>query len=313
MLLQLLSLSSLIFAQQNFSIHRVDQNNHLAVVQTGQLISEVGVKAGDEFKIQTPDGDCYTPVSEVIDGFFYVNTQQCRDSDVQKGITLVSTTTTRVIPQEPVTITRSAPSHFPGDDSFSTTSEISNSPFYNDYIADKLSVYMGYHAGNTLDGQLPVGGQNSITELSGAHTIGFGAEYEVAKMPYNLSAVGGISYNLPRSYGRYTLNTSTGPAQKFSEGANPELRLWSFYGNVRYRFLKDAYAYMGINRLVASMSNLPGKTSGDFGFHLGARYYPASRIFVDTAINFYNLNYEFQGVTKDVSLTEVEVKGGYTF
>jgi hypothetical protein len=310
MLFQLLSLSTLIFAQQSYNVYRVDQNNHVAVVQT----TETGVKIGDEFKIQTADGFCHTPVSEIIEGFFYVDTQQCRNEDVRKGTVLISTKNMVVIERAVATTpVRQAPTRFPGNDEFSTKAEVESSPFFKNYIADKLSLYVGYHAGNTLDGQLAVSSQSSITELSGAHTIGLGAEYQIAQMPYNLSAVGGVSYNLPRAYGRYTLNTSSGPAQKFSDNSNPELQLWSFYGNIRYRFLKDAYAYMGMNRLVASMSNLPGKTTGDFGFHLGARYYPGSRVFIDTALNLYNLNYEFQGVTTDVSLTELEIKGGYTF
>jgi len=83
--------------------------------------------------------------------------------------------------------------------------------------------------------------------------------------------------------------------------------------NLRYRVNKSLYGYLGFNHLAAYMSNLPGEMNGDFGFHTGARYYPLERFFIDGAVNFYNMNYTYGGRTTDVSLTEVEIKGGYSF
>lgn len=308
-LIQLLALSSFIFGQESFSIYRVDANNQTAVIQTPDADK---VRVGDLYKIETPEGICHTPVSEVVEGFFYVNTEQCRNEDVQKGIPLVSARKTSgvLVAQTDAPAT---PSSFQQNAMGSNTTDsdsLLQSEFVQNYLAKKLSLYVGYHAGNTLEGKIPVSGQNSINEVSGSNTIGFGAEYKIADMPYNLSAIGGFSYNLPRAYGRYIME-GTSTTQKFDD--NPELQLWSFYLNLRYRFLKEAYFFMGINRLLANMSNLPGQTDGDWGFHTGARYYPKEHFFVEGAVNFYNLNYRFQGATTDVSLTELEIKGGYTF
>lgn len=312
----LLTMSSLLFAQESYFIYRVDHNNHTAVVT---LSNAEEIRVGEEFKIQTPDGYCHTPVTEVINGFFYVNIEQCRNEHVQKGTMLVAANPVAVpmaIPNtaasSPVATRSPASSPFEADSSVSSESNYKNTVFYKQWIANKLSAYVGYHAGNDLDGQLGVTQQSTITGLSGSHTVGFGAEYQVAELPYNFDVLGGLSYNLPRSYGRYSIRTQgNGPAPTFNE--SPELQLWSFYANLRYRFAKDIYGYFGLNRTAAYMSGLPGDARGDFGFHAGARYYPWNRFFVDGAVNFYNIDYSYQGRTTDVSLTELEIKGGYTF
>lgn len=314
----LLTMSSLLFAQESYFVYRVDHNNHTAVVTTS---SAEEIHVGERFKIQTPDGFCHTPVTEVINGFFYVNTEQCRNEDVQKGTLLVAADPVMVPKARTVASIDSgaatsplggSSSPFGADSSVSAESHYKNTAFYKQWIANKLSAYVGYHAGNDLDGQMGISQQSTVTGLSGSHTIGFGAEYQVAQLPYNFDVLGGLSYNLPRSYGRYSISTQgNGPSPTFNE--SPELQLWSFYANLRYRFAKDIYGYFGLNRTAAFMSGLPGEAKGDFGFHAGARYYPWTRFFVDGAVNFYNIDYTYQGRTTDVSLTELEIKGGYTF
>ncbi len=303
----LATLSSLILAQetapQEFSIHRVEpQNRAIVASHQAQL-----VKVGEEFTIETPYGDCHLPVTQVIEDYFYVDTQQCQSEFVSKGTRIHSTRKIQVEaadPVEPMMV---------GETS-TNSPEWMQTEFYQTYIKNRASAYLSYYTGRTLDGSLTTT-TSSMSDWRGSNTMGIGADYRIANLPYSLSVMSGFAYSLPRSYGSFNMATptSSGRVDFLSE---PELEMLSVFVNLRYQFSDRIFGVFGVNRLFTRLSNLSGDMTGDFGFHVGARYYPTDKLrqfFVDGDINFYNMNFESQGTTADFRLTELEVKAGYTF
>lgn len=292
---------------KEFSIHRVEARNS-AIIASKQANT---VKVGEEFTVETPYGACHVPVTRVIEDYFYVDTQQCQSEFISQGTTLRSTRKVRVEVSETTdlanvqggqTISENEPAYM-------------QTEFYQGYVKNRASAYISYYTGNTLDGSIAFNNTTRVEDLKGSNAIGIGADYKIVQLPYSLSVMGGFAYALPRSYGSYELSTPTATGrQDFDQ--NPELETASLYFDMRYQFSDKVYGLFGVNRLFTRLSKFRGDMTGDFGFHLGARYYPTERLkglFVHGDINFYNMDYEFQNVKADFSLTELEIKAGYTF
>lgn len=291
-------------APETFTIHRTEPQNR-AVVATPKAYD---VKINDEFAIETPYGDCNLVVTQVIVDYFYVDTSQCQSEFVQQGTLITST--------KPVVVERAVTQVTPEPIAMGSTSTngegFVDSEFYKQFIKERLSAYVVYSTGKSLDGRVALDNQTAIEDFEGSNTLGLGAEYKAADLPYSLSVTGGFEYNLPRSYGSYRLTTPAGSGTaNFLNSA--KLQTLSLFANIRYQFHDKAYAVLGINHLFAQLSDFNGDMSGDFGFHVGARYYVLPQFFVDGNLNFYNLNYKYQSARADFSLTELAIKAGYTF
>jgi len=302
MLTLLLTWSSLLFAQETYTIHRIEPQNRAVIATT--KADEISVQ--DEFNVETPLGVCKLVVTKIVTDYVYLNTEQCQSEYVQKGTTIVSNK--KVVVERAPTVAQEIPQPT-ANQSISSQPEWMQSEFFQNYVATRLSVYFSYYTGTALDGQIAIAGDRA-EDFKGSNAMGFGADYRIADLPYSLSVVGGMAYALPRGYGRYR---SANFASTLDFGNNPELQMFSFYGNLRYQFHDKAYAVFGLNRLLTEMSNVPGDMDGDFGFHVGARYYPLAKFFLDGNINFYNMDYDNGPEKADFSLTELEVKAGYTF
>jgi hypothetical protein len=306
----LLSLSSFVFAQDiptEFTIHRVEAQNR-AVVASKQADA---VRVGEEFTIETAEGDCHLPVTKVVEDYFYVDTQQCESDVVTVGTVLHSTRKIQV-ERAPAAVT---PVIAGGETVATEGPEWMQSEFYQDWVKDRASSYISYYTGNTLSGSIAYSNTLAVEDLKGSNAIGVGLDYKIVELPYKLSVVGGFAYALPRAYGSYHESTPTASGRRDFDN-NPELEIASLYANLRYEFADNVFGLLGINRLFARLKHMQGDMSGDFGFHVGARYYPTdrlARLFVDADINFYNMNYEYQNVKADFSLTELELRAGYTF
>jgi len=310
MILQLLVAASLFSSAQEtpseFTIHRVEPQNR-AVVASKQAGT---VSVGQEFTVETPYGECHMPVTKVIEDYFYLDTQQCQSDFVSKGTVIHPTRKIEVQAAEPAPVVRQ-----PESETVTSVSDMEESPFYKDYIKTRASAYISYYTGNTLDGSIAYANSTSVSDLKGSNAVGLGVDYKIAELPYSMDVMGGFAYALPRSFGSYSFASTAGSGRR-DFNANPDLQMASLYFDLRYQFADRAYALFGMNRLFTRLTKMPGSMSGDLGFHLGARYYPiptASQLFVDGDLNFYNMNYKEGAVRADFSLTELEVKAGYTF
>ncbi len=286
-----------------FIIERTEPQNHLALVRDSE--SDL-VRVGSELKIKTADGICITPVEKIIPGFFYIQTEQCARKDVQKG-TIAYLERVKTITQPPATET--SPDSDPTD---SVATQFYENEFVQEYIKDNLSVLLSYNLNPSLSGTLPLDSQTAIQDLSGSNTISLSADYKFLELPQNLSLSTGLALSLPRSYGKYDIVTKNG-IQTSSLTKNPVLTSGSLSINLRYQLVREFIFFLGANRMLATMDNVPGSINGDFGFHVGTRYYPHSNLFIEGSLNFYNLDYTLGGKTTDLSLNELEIKGGYTF
>lgn len=308
----LLTVSTLAFSQtyEFYQVKRVEpHNNRAQVARSGSQ----DIAIGDQLKVDTPNGNCQVSVTEVYAEHFYIDTQQCARTDVVEG-TFISSEMPQGSQQyagdDPTLVPEEA---FEADQQSTYTNDWMSSEFYQNYVADKLSTYISYHMSNSLQGDVNLGATGgTIEELSGANTIGFGAEYRIWQFPNRLSITGGLTYELPRSFGQAIVTNTNGQiTQSFEK--NPTLFAWNFYANLRYQIMDELQAFVGLNRLAANLKYLPGETNGDFGFHLGARWYPYTRFFAEGSLNFYNLDHTVAGNTTDLTLNEFELKGGYTF
>ena len=306
MVLQLL-LSSFLISAQSINFFEVESTQPDIYQARVKLTPEQAVSMGDQLAVETPQGRCQVEVTQTFMTHFIVNTKQCGRTDIQTG-TMIS-----AIEPEQEVIPPDNVDDFYERKPFALFGEWQETEFFKTFIADRLSPYISYHASNTLEGEIPLGGNQYIDEISGAHTIGFGAEYKIADLPHLLSVSAGATYELPRSFGRFTVRQSNGAEVPVNFAKNPTLYVWNFYGNIRYEVNDEILAYMGMNYLLAEMKHIPGNVSGDLGVHFGMRYYAYNKLFIDGALNFYNLDYSYLGNTSDLSLTELEVKGGITF
>jgi hypothetical protein len=294
---------------ENYSIFRLEPQHNQAVIAT---INANQFSVGNEFNVETPQGICQLIITKIVTDYIYVNTEQCQREYLGKG--------TPVIPQKSLITEKALPapieplSQSPDltTENVTTESDFTNSDFYNAYIAKKLSTTLSYLTGNTLEGRALINSTTAIEDIKGSNTIALGFDYAFWKLPYNLSLSAGMNYSLPRSYGRYQLRTLNG-SQTVNFNNTPKLQTLSLFSNVRYQWDEKTWAYFGINHMFADSSGLPGDISGDFGFHLGARHYVLENFFAEGSLNFYNLDYEVQNRTADFSLTELEIKAGYTF
>ncbi len=308
MLLLSLIISSLLSSAESYSILRFEPpRNNLAVIAT---LDAQKYSAGNEFVVETPKGACFLVVEKVVTDFIYVNTEQCQREYVSKG-TIVAprpkVMVERIITAEPKIIRAEM-----STDSVSADIGYIDQEFYEAYIKNRLSATFSYLAGNRLDGEAQLNPSTSIGDFRGSNTLAVGAEYSILKLPYNLSLSAGTAYQLPRSYGRYQLS---GPGA--SQGGNfsnaAKIETLSVFSNLRYQWSEATYAYFGLNHLFVNSSGFAGEMNGDFGFHLGGRYYILQNFFADASFNFYNLDYEINNQKFDFSLSELEIKAGYTF
>lgn len=290
-------------ADLQFIIERTEPQNHLALVKYNE---EQAITIGKALKIKTQDGTCVTPVEKIVPGFFYIRTEQCERKNVQKG-TIVVLEQTQTVVQQVLEASSTQNSH---GESVSVINY--DNEFVQDYIQNKLSALISYNMSQSLGGSLALDNQTSIHDLSGANTLSVAADYKFLDLPQNLSLSAGASLSLPRSYGKYGITTTNG-VQTSSLSHNPVLTSGLLSLNLRYQMVREFIFFLGANRMLATMDNVPGSVSGDFGFHSGVRYYPHTQLFVEGSLNFYNLNYTLAGKTTDLSLNELEIKGGYTF
>ncbi|MCC6138602.1 MAG: hypothetical protein IT287_08210 [Bdellovibrionaceae bacterium] len=292
-------------AETALTIHRFEAHKNTALVAFEAADEQV--KKGDEYFVETPIGNCYLVVKEVMADFFRVDTQQCGSEHIINGKAIFAKEKV-VIERQKVTETiQPLP-----NDSVSIPLDFINEEFFKTYLHERLSVSVSYLAGRNLNGNASLGNQTSIGDFKTSNTIALGADYRIMNLANNFSWTGGFSYNLPRSLGNYTLTTVNG-SQTQRLPQDPSLEILSFYTNARYQFNEKLYSYIGMNYIYADISDAPGEISGDFGFHAGARYYALKNFFMDGQINFYNLDYAVGPQVADFSLTELEIKAGYTF
>lgn len=301
-------------AEQNFySIQRVDTINSKALVKTER---PEDIQAGQTFKLDTPLGVCQVTATEVYKAYFYVDTRQCAKNDVQVGGMIYTESQRQPAEANQSNWNQEESSFFGDSPSRQKINFINNwvgDEFYDKYIAERVSSYITYHFADTLSGSVRFNTGNTLDELSGANTIGFGAEYAIVSFPNRMSISAGLTYELPRAFGDSVVRDANGQGVDNFFGKNPTLFLWNMYANLRYDITDEVMAYLGINRLAANLKYVPGEVNGDFGFHMGARYYAYNQFYVEGSFNFYNLDYQVDGTTFDLSLNEFEVKGGYTF
>lgn len=292
-------------AQEPLTIQRLETHKNTALVSAPG--SGQDVKVGDEYYVETPIGKCFVLVREVLSDYFRINTEQCGREHLAQGKS--------VYPKEKVVIERETVTEtFTAAPVESVTApfEFLQQDFFEQYMHKRLSVFASYLAGRELSGTAYIDNQTTMSDFKTANTIAIGADYRIMTLPNNFSWSGGVEYNLPRSVGNFTLSTVNGNStQRF--GGDPTLEIFNLFTNARYHFSETLLAQVGMNYLFADLSDTPGELSGDFGFHGGVRYYPAPNLFIDGQLNFYNLDYSLNGRTADLSLTELAVKGGYTF
>ncbi len=298
--------ASLIVNAETFSILRLEPQHNLAVIAT---VEAQNFAVGNEFSVETPQGVCHLVVKKIVTDYIYVDTEQCQSEYLSKG--------TPISPRQQVTVEKSMvePTVLSAEisaDSVSTDLTFLNSDFFNTYVKDRLSATVSYLAGNSLDGQARLNQNTVIEDIRGSNTMALGLDYTIWHLPYNLTWSTGMAYSLPRSYGRFQL-TSDGNSQSENFNGTPKLETLSLFSNLRYHWSDTLWAYFGLNRLFVSSSGFNGEMAGDFGFHLGGRYYMYRNFFADCSINFYNLDYKIGNQKFDYSMTELELKAGYTF
>lgn len=294
---------------ENYSILRLEPHHNQAVIAT---IEAQKFSVGNEFTVETPQGACYLVVKKIITDYIYLDAEQCQAEYLGKG--------TPVSPRQNVVVERIQPAtdYTPisnadmSSDSISTDVGYVNSDFYDQYIKNRLSATASYLTGNTLDGRAQLTATTAIEDFRGSNTISLGTDYTYWHLPYNLTLSGGFNYSLPRSFGRYQLiNNNNSQTINISNSAKVETL--SLFSNLRYHWNEQTLSYVGLNHLFVGSSGFAGEMSGDFGFHVGARHYLFENFFADGSINFYNLDYEVGNQKFDYSLTELEIKAGYTF
>lgn len=292
---------------ETFSILRLEPQHNLAVIAT---IEAQKFAVGNEFSVETPQGACYLVVKKIITDYIYVDTEQCQSEYLSKG--------TPISPRQQVAIEKPAaapPTMINAEispDSVSTDLTFLNSDFFNAYIKNRLSATVSYLAGNNLDGQAQINPNLAYGDIRGSNTMALGFDYTIWHLPYNLTWSAGMAYSLPRSYGRFQLINNSG-AQTLNFSGTPKLETLSLFSNLRYHWSETLWAYFGLNRLLVDSSGFNGEMAGDFGFHIGGRYYIYENFFADSSINFYNLDYKIGNQKFDYSMTELELKAGYTF
>lgn len=292
-------------AQSHLTIQSFEPQKNTALVSLPSATTQV--KVGDEYFVETPYGKCFIQVSEVMRDFFRLNTEQCGREHITNGKALFAKE--KVLIERTITTETFEP--LPND-SVNVPLDFIDADFFKNYMHDRLSIYASYLTGKNISGTAPIGDQTTIGDFKTSNTIALGAEYKILTFMSNFAWSSGFSYNLPRSFGAYTLATTNGEStQRFNN--DPTLSLFSVFTNARYAFNEQLFAHLGMNYLLASSNDTAGSMSGDFGFHLGARYYPLKNVFVDGQINFYNLDYTVNNITSDFSLTELDLKAGYTF
>lgn len=292
---------------ETFNILRLEPQHNLAVIAT---IQAEKFSVGNEFAVETPQGACYLVVKKIVTDYIYVNTEQCQSEYISKG--------TPISPRQNVIVEKTAQPESSILNASMTTDSVSadltflDNEFVQNYLKDRLSVTFSYLTGSTLDGRAQINTTTAIEDFRGSNTVSFGAEYLYWNLPYNLSLSAGMAYSLPRSYGRFLL-INNGSAQTVNFGAAPKVETLSVFSNLRYQWNDKGWSYIGLNHLFVDSSGFNGQMSGDFGFHLGGRYYIFENFFADSSINFYNLDYEIGAQKFDYSMTELELKAGYTF
>lgn len=307
MIIELLFSALSVHAQSPLTIERLENHKHAALISSSE--SQSSVKIGDEYYVETPIGKCFVQVTEVFAKQFRVNTEQCGAEHLAQG--------TAVYPKEKVVIERQKVSQVQSiqplpNESISIPLDFINEEFFKTYLHERLSLTVSYLTGKSLNGSANLDATTSIGDFNTSNTIALGADYKIMTLPRNLSWSAGFEYNLPRSIGNYTLTTANGSTtERFPN--DPSLEVFNMFTNVRYQFNEKLFAHVGLNYLFADISDAPGEVSGDYGVHLGARYYAIKNLFVDGQINFYNLDYSLAGRVADFSLTELALKAGYTF
>lgn len=273
-------------------------------------------QVGDALYKETPLGRCQLLVTDVYITHFYADASQCAPEDLRVG-TLI---------QKEVEVIRQ-PTEMAGiygedleeemlwdeeDNSGRLEATWIPEDLYREYLAERLAITFAYSLSRSLQGTLNVNENTTITDLEGANTFAFGADYIFARLPQRWSFSGGFTFELPRSYGR--INYSQGGPQTSGLSGNPTLTVFNMYANLRYDIQPDATVYFGLNRLFASLSNFTGDTEGDFGFHFGGRYHFQPQFFAEASLNFYNLDSNIPNVgTTDLNLNSLELKAGYLF
>lgn len=294
---------------ETFSILRLEPQHNQAVIAT---IEAQNFSVGNEFTVETPQGACHLVVTKIITDYIYLNAEQCQREYLAKGTPVSPRQNVVVEKIEPMTESAPIVNAEMSTDSVSTDLNFINSDFYNQFIKNRLSATVSYLTGSTLDGRAQLSPTTAIEDFRGSNTISLGTDYTYWHLPYNLTLSGGFNYSLPRSYGRYQLiNNNTSQTINFSNSAKVETL--SLFSNLRYHWSEKTLAYFGINHLFVGSSGFGGDMSGDFGFHIGARHYIFENFFADGSLNFYNLDYEVGNQKFDYSLTELEIKAGYTF
>lgn len=297
---------SFVYADATYTIQHLENAQNKALIAATDAVNHV--KVGDEYFAETPIGNCYMQVQSVAQDFFHVSTAQCGQEFLSQG--------QAVFPKQNIVVEHQQVNQIaaPVADERITLSirDRIDEQFYNDYLLNRLSFFLSYQAGHTLDGKANLDQQTSIGDFRTSNTLGLGADYRIMQFISNFSWSAGFNYNLPRSLGSYSVTTVNG-TQSADFSNTPRLSLLSFYTNARYEFHPNFFAQLGLNYLIPNASGLAGTVSGDFGVHGGVRYYPYENLFIDGQLNLYNLNYTLLGRTYDFSLTEVELKGGYTF
>lgn len=305
MLIALLVSAFTAYAQEPLTIQRLETHKNTALVSAPRAGNSV--KMGDEYYVETPIGKCFVQVREVLSDYFRINTEQCGREHLAQGKS--------VYPKEKVVIEHEVvrETFTPAPvESVATPFDFIQQEFFEQYMHKRLSVFASYLAGRQLSGTAYLDNQTSIGDFKTSNTIAIGADYRIMTLPNNFSWSGGFEYNLPRSVGNYTLSTANGNStQRF--GSDPSLEVFNIFTNARFHFNEKLMAQVGVNYLYADLSDTPGELSGDFGFHGGVRYYPLPNLFVDGQINFYNMDYSLNGRKTDFSMTELALKGGYTF
>lgn len=292
-------------AETALTIHKYEAHKNTALVALEAARDQV--KMGDEYFVETPFGNCYLVVKEVMADFFRVDTQQCGSEHITDGKSIFAKHKVIIEKQTVTETVQPLP-----NDSISIPLDFINEEFFKTYLHERLSVSVAYLTGRNLNGTANLDNQTAIGDFKTSNTIALGLDYRIMNFANNFSWTGGLSYNLPRSLGTYTLTTINGnQTQRLPQ--DPSLEVLSFYTNARYQFHQKLYGFIGMNYLFADISQAPGEMSGDFGFHAGSRYYAMSNLFIDGQINFYNLDYAVGSQVADFSLTELELKAGYTF
>ncbi len=307
MLLITAFISSMMSFAETYSILRFEPpRNNLAVIAT---IDAEKYSVGSEFVVETPQGACFLVVEKIITDYIYVNTEQCQREYLSKGTTVAPRP--KVIVERTITEPKVLNAQM-STDSISADIGYLDQKFYETYIKNRLSATFSYLTGSRLDGEAQLNPTTTIGDFRGSNTLSIGAEYFFWKLPYNLSVSAGVAYQLPRSYGRFQLS-GPGASQvgQFNNGA--KIETLSLFSNLRYQWDEKTYGYFGLNHLFVNSSGFAGDMSGDFGFHLGGRHYIWQNLFADASLNFYNLDYEINNQKYDFSLSELEIKAGYTF